>query len=262
MLDKMPQGKFRLINEPPRCSPTGRYDGHAGGMRMYGTPHADGRMYASVTSFLSYKADKTGLFAWRRRVGDDVADHIVRQAAENGSVAHELVEFYTQNKIHPGFGSAPLLARAHFENLRGVLDKHVDNIRGSEIQLYNDEMRLAGTIDLVAEFDGVPSIIDFKTNRRSKPPEYLRQYFMQTAVYAHMYGAAYRDDPAHIKQGVVIISREDSIETQYHLVNVSEYKNEWQAALADFHRVMSKEIGVSEASARARRAEMEAIWNR
>jgi hypothetical protein len=41
-------------------------------------------------------------------------------------------------------------------------------------------------VDLVAEFDKKPSIIDFKTSKRVKTEKDIHTYFMQEAAYAIM----------------------------------------------------------------------------
>ena len=46
---------------------------------------------------------------------------------------------------------------------------------------------MAGRCDCIAEFDGVPSIIDFKTSRRIKKKEYISNYFAQMSAYAIMF---------------------------------------------------------------------------
>jgi genome maintenance exonuclease 1 len=46
---------------------------------------------------------------------------------------------------------------------------------------------LAGRCDCVAQFDGVPSIIDFKTSRRIKEKDKISNYFAQMSAYAIMW---------------------------------------------------------------------------
>ena len=46
--------------------------------RYYITP--EGKEYPSITTVLSVR-NKQGLFEWRKRVGEDVANHIARTAA-------------------------------------------------------------------------------------------------------------------------------------------------------------------------------------
>ena len=265
MLSEMPQGGFRQIKVRPLCVPQGRYDGEGGGMRVYDSGTGDqAGMYASVTAMLSHSAasdKKEGLRAWRDRVGGDVADHIAGTAANVGSMAHELMEFYVQNKIHPKFPRSPLLARAHFENLRDAVDGHADCVRGAEVQIFSRELRLAGTIDLVAEWDGRLSIIDFKTNRRSKPLAQLEDYFIQTSIYAHMYGEAYFADPLLIRQGVVVIIREDALGADFHVVDTHAVRDAWKERLDGFHRDMADTIRESARAAAERRDSLNSLWS-
>ena len=46
---------------------------------------------------------------------------------------------------------------------------------------------MAGRVDCVGVFDGVPSIIDFKTSKRIKTKDKITNYFMQEAAYAIMW---------------------------------------------------------------------------
>ena len=53
--------------------------------------------------------------------------------------------------------------------------------------MYSDHLRIAGTVDCVAEFDGKLSVIDFKTSKRLKNEEDIENYFMQVSGYAVMF---------------------------------------------------------------------------
>ena len=46
---------------------------------------------------------------------------------------------------------------------------------------------MAGRVDCIAEWDGVPSVIDFKTSSKPKKEEWIEDYYMQCAGYAAMY---------------------------------------------------------------------------
>jgi hypothetical protein len=61
------------------------------GKRFYVTP--DGNKYPSITTVLSGR-NAEGLIAWRERVGNDVANQIMRTAAKRGTAVHELEERY------------------------------------------------------------------------------------------------------------------------------------------------------------------------
>ena len=69
-----------------------------------------------------------------------------------------------------------------FHHSRSVLDR-INNIYLQEAALYSDHLEVAGRVDCIAEFDGVLSIIDFKT-AEPKKETYLYDYLVQETAYA------------------------------------------------------------------------------
>jgi genome maintenance exonuclease 1 len=148
------------------------------GKRRYMTP--EGLLYKSVTSVLSI-VDKEGIDKWRAEVGEDVADTISFRATSTGLQMHKIIEKYLTNQDYSE--EKRLLPRAHFENIKEHINK-IDNIYGSEITLYSDKLKLAGTADCIGEYDGVKSIIDFKTSSRKKEEEWIKKYYLQETAYS------------------------------------------------------------------------------
>jgi replicative superfamily II helicase len=68
-----------------------------------------------------------------------------------------------------------------------VLQEKVGTIFMQEAGLYSDKYRVAGRVDCIAEWDGVPSIIDFKTSRSTRNDEYNESYYIQASAYAEMW---------------------------------------------------------------------------
>jgi genome maintenance exonuclease 1 len=56
-----------------------------------------------------------------------------------------------------------------------------------EGQLWSHDLEVAGTVDLVAEFDGEMAIIDWKTSNWPKKRNQIHSYFMQESAYAVMF---------------------------------------------------------------------------
>lgn len=154
------------------------------GVRYYQTPQ--GRLYPSITTVLSKTSDMSGLDQWRERIGNDMAEQIMREAQIHGTMTHRLCEDYLSNKESDwDFLEIP---KRHFEKLKPYLHK-INNIRGIEIPLFSDELKIAGTCDCIAEYNGDLSIIDFKTSR-SRLMEYydkVQKYFMQATAYSLMW---------------------------------------------------------------------------
>jgi genome maintenance exonuclease 1 len=151
------------------------------GRRVYNTP--DGGQFPSVTSVLSI-INEEAINAWRRRVGEEEANKIGHRAASRGTSVHSIIEKYLLNEDTTDY--LPHI-RQSLENVRPILDKSVGKIFGLEAALFSRHLGLAGRCDCIAEFDGVPSIIDFKTSRYPKKKEKISNYFAQASAYAIMF---------------------------------------------------------------------------
>ncbi len=149
--------------------------------RTYAVP--DGSSYPSITTVLSL-LNEEAIAAWRKRVGEDEANRIGQRASNRGTQVHAIVERYLRNEDTTDY--LPHI-RQSLENLRPILDKSIGKIFGLETPLYSRHLGLAGRVDCVAEFDGVPSIVDFKTSRWPKTKEKIPNYFAQMTGYAIMF---------------------------------------------------------------------------
>lgn len=156
------------------------------------TTTADGRVYhtdagdlPSVTTVLKNALDHTALDAWRKRVGDVEASKVTHQASVRGTEVHHLAEQYLSNNAHWKRGAMPVNIDT-FQSVRKQLDSRVGIIRGLELPLYSRRLFTAGRTDLVAEWDGVDSIVDFKTSRRIKQESDILGYFIQKTCYSLM----------------------------------------------------------------------------
>jgi ATP-dependent exoDNAse (exonuclease V) beta subunit len=149
--------------------------------RFYKTP--SGALYPSVTTVTGILG-KDSILAWKRRVGEEVAQQISTRAANRGTRMHKLCEDYLNNEQ---LESEDFLSFDMFKSLAPILDSRVDNIHMQEVPLYSNYMEVAGRVDVVAEFDGKLSIIDFKTSSKQKKKDWIKGYFMQASCYAVMY---------------------------------------------------------------------------
>jgi len=149
--------------------------------RTYRTP--DGRDYPSITTVLSILSEES-LAKWRAHVGEEEANKIGQRASGRGTLVHSIIERYLLNEDTKDF--LPHI-RQSLENIRPILDKRLGTIYGLEVALFSSHLGLAGRVDCVAEFDGVPSIVDFKTSKRVKKKEHISNYFAQMAGYAVMW---------------------------------------------------------------------------
>jgi genome maintenance exonuclease 1 len=151
--------------------------------RKYLTP--DGNSYESVTSYLGRIEDNSWLDEWRKNVGEKEANKITKRASDRGTNLHNNAEQYLLNN-EVNVSTMSMLDRGLFIPFSKVLDLHVNNVRALEYPLYSDTLKLAGTVDCVAEYDGVISLIDFKTAKARKNKEDITNYFLQTTIYSFM----------------------------------------------------------------------------
>ena len=146
------------------------------GTRYYKTP--SGKSYPSVTTVTGL-LKKDGILEWRKRVGEDEANRVSRKAAARGTRIHTLCEHHLlNNEVTPNMFDYDM-----WSTLKPEL-KSINNIHALETALYSDHLQVAGTVDCIAEFDGVLSVIDFKTSARVKERQDIYDYFMQCSAYA------------------------------------------------------------------------------
>jgi len=149
--------------------------------RTYLSP--DGGRFPSITTVLSILSEDA-IAAWRNRVGDEEANRVSQRASNRGTQVHAIVEKYLLNEDTSGF--LPHIQQS-LENLKPILDNRITKIYNLEAPLYSKHLGLAGRCDCVGVFDGVPSIIDFKTSKRIKEKEHISNYFAQMSGYAVMW---------------------------------------------------------------------------
>ena len=152
-----------------------------GGKRHYATPEGKLPSITSVLSVLSID----GIKAWRARVGEKEANKISTQAARRGTNVHQMCEDYINNELNKDKFLPHEIES--FIPLQKELDKSIGLVYAQEVPMYSTYLGVAGRVDLIAEWDGRLSIIDFKTSRKVKKKEWISGYFQQGAAYAVMF---------------------------------------------------------------------------
>lgn len=167
------------------------------GKRHYICPNG---VYPSITTVLGSTADKSFLTAWASKIGEAEAARITNNSAKRGTNLHQMCEDYLNNKslsvILPD-------ALEMFYSIKPILNR-INNIHCLETPLFCDRLKVSGTVDCIAEFDGVLSVIDFKNSRKPKKEEWIQDYFLQTCFYSLAYSKVHK-----VKQVVIIIAVEN-----------------------------------------------------
>ena len=157
------------------------------GVRFYFEEEHPDITYPSITAVLSANPKKqAGLAAWRKRIGKENAARVTRVAAKQGTSVHKICEDYIDNKPNYLDGAMPD-AIALFNSVKPHLDKHLTKIYAQEVSMFSKQLGVAGRVDLIAEWDDVPVILDFKTSNKPKQPEWVYEHYMQCAGYAAMF---------------------------------------------------------------------------
>lgn len=192
------QPQFKHLSSPKTPRLKVRTD--ADGTRFYQSPN--GKWYPSASTVANW--EKKEFFENWRKDPKNYAEG--ERAKKRGTMLHTAIELYLDNRedyldvlggnIHYTF---------LFDQIRADLAR-INNIHAQETSLYSDLMQLAGRVDLVAEYDGVLSVIDFKGSARTKKEEWIESYLVQATMYAIMYHERFGTP---IKQIVVIITCED-----------------------------------------------------
>lgn len=185
--------------------------------RIYKTP--GGKSYPSITTVLS-SYNKKAIYEWRQRVGEEEANRISRAASGRGTRLHNAVEKYLLNEmtelkrktIMPD--ALPL-----YTQLENILKVKIGDIYGIEQPLYSDRLGIAGRCDCIAEWEGVLSIVDWKTAKDYKQKNHIQNYFMQGAAYAEMF----EERTGRAIEQVVIAIANDNMNPQIFVEKKADY---------------------------------------
>ena len=200
-----------------------------GGKRLYENPYGD--PVPSVTTILSKTKDMTHLNAWKKRVGEKKAQEIVTEAANVGTVMHEMLESWSLNEQYTGKNllQAKMMAETVIKNV----ESDIGEVWGSEVNLCYPGL-YAGTTDLVGIYKGNPCIMDFKQTNKPKKPEWVFDYYLQLVAYAEAHNEIYG---TKIREGHVFMCSRDLQYQQFDLWphEYNEWKNEWYNRVYDYY---------------------------
>lgn len=202
------------------------------GKRHYLLPN--GIYVPSVTTVLGHFKKKQ-IQEWRNRVGHDEANKISNRASTRGTKFHTLMEKYLSNEPVTSIiteNTMPTIKES-FHMMKKEIDKHIDNVYYIEVPLYSTSMRMAGRTDIIAEYDGVLSVIDFKTSAREKKEEHIQDYFLQSTAYALMYEER-MDMP--IEQIVIMMASDGLPEPQTFVKKTEDYHEPLIEKIAQYFR--------------------------
>jgi hypothetical protein len=146
----------------------------------------NGEYYPSITYVLSCYPKGKYFQDWLKKVGYS-ADYIVKKAGEDGTQVHEMIEDYLNGKelsfLSPN--GNPLYDPNIWQGFLRFVDwweTYKPTLLETEVHLFSDKIKVAGTCDLVCEIDDELWVIDFKFSNNLQTT-----YELQTAIYTECY---------------------------------------------------------------------------
>jgi genome maintenance exonuclease 1 len=208
--------------------------------RVYLTP--DGEKTPSVTTILGATKDQTHLIEWRKRVGEEQAAQITKEASGVGTAMHANIErFLAGVERMPGKNLVQVKANAMADQIIINGLSKVNEVWAMEQSLYFPGL-YSGTTDLVGVYDGEPAVMDHKQTNKPKKLEWVEDYFLQLTAYILAHNEVYG---TNIRRGVVFMcSRgDDSIKIggetyqQFDLLpkDFNKYEDMWLNKVEDYY---------------------------
>ena len=163
----------------------------------------------SVTTILSatQPAEKReSLQRWRDRLGAAAAEKITREATNRGSAMHDFLEKFCLGKLNLDLlGDNSLERQMADQIIENGLRNKVSEIYGVEATLFYPN-KYAGAADLICNYEGKNSIIDFKNSSQLRKDEWNTDYYLQLSAYQMAHNKVYGTD---IDQGVILVCTKD-----------------------------------------------------
>ncbi|MAR26786.1 MAG: hypothetical protein CMC50_05095 [Flavobacteriaceae bacterium] len=176
------------------------------GKRIY---DVNNQKLPSVTTILSatQPAEKReSLQRWRDRVGAAAAEKITREATNRGSAMHDFLEKFCLGKLNLDLlGDNSLERQMADQIIENGLRNKVSEIYGVEATLFYPN-KYAGAADLICNYEGKNSIIDFKNSSQLRKDEWNTDYYLQLSAYQMAHNKVYGTD---IDQGVILVCTKD-----------------------------------------------------
>lgn len=152
-------------------------------------------VYPGISSILSKtmpESKKKALANWRARIGDTEAEEICNKARSTGTRWHNFLDSFAkkdyiaaQKIMFPDTDVQEYYAQAKDFLLKFAL---IASDVLTELPIYSHTYNYAGTFDCMVTVGGEKVLLDWKTSIKTKKREWIDDYFLQVAAYAHALG--------------------------------------------------------------------------
>jgi hypothetical protein len=146
----------------------------------------NGEYYPSITYVLGYYPKGAYFEDWLKKVGYS-SEHIIKKAGEEGTQVHEMIESYLNGEElnFLDLNGNPMYDPNVWQMLLRFTEwweEYNPTLIETEVHLFSDELKVAGTCDLICEINNELWVVDFKTSNHLQPT-----YDLQTAIYGKCY---------------------------------------------------------------------------
>lgn len=148
--------------------------------------------YPSITYILSYFPKGHFFEDWLKQVGQN-AEFIAQKAADTGTQVHNLIEKYLKGEeiewVSPNYtANYSLEVWKMFLKFHDFWETHKPTLIETEIHLFSDKYKIAGTCDLVLILNNEKWILDIKTSNNLHT-----SYDLQTAAYVTCWNECFEE---------------------------------------------------------------------
>ena len=184
---------------------------------------ANGKRVPSVTTILGI-LDKPALLKWAYECGLNGEDYrkVRDKAADIGTIAHYMIECHLKNE-DPDLRD---YSSDNIEKAKIAFNAFIDFEKAHTIkpiliekQMISEKLKYGGTLDLIAEMDGLVQLIDFKTSKGVYP-----EMIIQLSAYERLA----QENGINIKEhsgNILNINKETG---EFHHYHYPDLKEEWE----------------------------------
>src|SRR5574344_107252 len=188
-------------------------------------------IYAGVTKVLDKTSDKTFLEEWRKRVGYEEADRIIKESQDIGNSLDGLI----LESFKDDFVEKDYLGEQGFYLFK-QLSNSLRKIKPIALQLkiWSEKYKIMGYLDCLGYYNGELSLIDFKNSRRKKLPDHYHNYLLQCTMYCIILKVLLNIE---VKQIVLLIGVRDSASPQIVVERTKNYVKEAYSRIVQYNAI-------------------------
>jgi genome maintenance exonuclease 1 len=161
----------------------------------------EGTKLPSVTTILGQTKDQSHLDRWKAKIGYEEAERIKNTSSKRGVSMHKFIEKHITGAGYDDLTEIGQQAKPMAQKIIDIGLTPITNYYGSEVSLYYPGL-YAGSTDLVCDYNGKETIVDFKQANKPKREEWIEDYFLQIAAYSMAHDCVHS---SNIEQGIIMV---------------------------------------------------------